>query len=188
MQKKQNPAQGGAAAAPVLAPDKAVEFVLGQAETPEKFCSALSKLFGVHLTEVALMRLEHSFLKFVLPDELKTAGTIPVSSSTAISAQTATTKKVALFNSFAKIAHERVFETVKLINPEDPDQSEQATIQKLMSAPVLDSEKKVLGVIQICRKGYRLSSAGPDFTLDDLRQLELAAKVASNKPFMKEVE
>jgi hypothetical protein len=187
MQKKQNSAQGTATAA-ALAPSNSVEFVLGQADTPEKFCTALAKLFGVRLTEVALMRLEKGFLKFVLPDQLKTAGTIPVSSSSAVSAHTATTKKVELFNSFAKVKHARVFETVKLINPEDADQSEQATIQKLMSAPVLDAEKKVLGVIQICRKGFDLSSSGPDFTLDDLAQLELATKVASSKPFLQEVK
>lgn len=188
MQKKQNPAQGGAAAAPVLAPDQAVEFVLGAAETPEKFCSGLSKLFGVRLSEVALLCLEKGFLKFVLPDQLKTAGSISVSSSSAVSARTASTKTVELFNTFAKVEHARVFETVQLSTPDDADQSEQAAIQKLMSVPVLDAEKKVLGVIQVCRKGYDLSSAGPDFTLDDLRQLELAAKVASSKPFMKEVK
>ncbi len=186
MRTKQNPTQDRAAAASVLASDRAVEFVLGQAETPEKFCSSLSKLFGVHLTEVALMRLEHGLLKFVLPDELKTAGNIPVSSSTAISAQTATTKKAALFNRFAQTTHERVFETVKLTNPEDSRRSELSSIQKLMSAPILDSEKNVLGVIQICRKGYNLSSAGPDFDANDLRQLKLAATVASGKSFMKE--
>lgn len=185
MRTKQNPDQDHAAAASVLASDKAVEFVLGQAETPEKFCSALSKLFGVHLTEVALMRLEHGLLKFVLPEELKTAGAIPVSSSSAISAQTATTRKAAIFNRFAQTIHERAFETVKL-SQDDSSRPEVASIQKLMSAPVLDSQKKVLGVIQICRKGYSLTSAGPDFALDDLRQLELAAKVASGKPFMKE--
>ena len=30
----------------------------------------------------------------------------------------------------------------------------------------------MLGVIQICHKGFDLASAGPDFTLDDLQQLE----------------
>ena len=54
-----------------------------------------------------------------------------------------------------------------------------ATIHKLMSAPVLDRRDKVLGVIQICHKGFDLVSAGPDFTLDDLQQLELAAKAMS---------
>jgi hypothetical protein len=54
----------------------------------------------------------------------------------------------------------------------------------LMSAPVLDKAEKVLGVIQVCHKGFDLASAGPDFTLDDLQQLELVAKALSNSAFM----
>jgi len=54
-----------------------------------------------------------------------------------------------------------------------------------MSAAVLSPERKTLGVIQICRKAFDPTSAGPDFTLDDLQQLELAAKVAATMPFMK---
>jgi hypothetical protein len=74
---------------------------------------------------------------------------------------------------------------VKLATAEDSEQTEQNTIQKLMSAPVLDPQRKVLGVVQVCRKGFDPNTAGPDFTLDDLQQLELAAKVLSNLPFVK---
>ena len=42
----------------------------------------------------------------------------------------------------------------------------------------------MLGVVQICHKGFDLVSAGPDFTLDDLQQLELAAKALSTCAFM----
>ena len=184
MPNKPNPAQGAAAAAPALAPDSSVEFVLGQANTPEKFCAALSKLFGVRATEVALLRLEKGLLKFVFPDQLKTAGAIPVSSSSAVASHTASSKKIELFNTFAKVKHARVFESVKLTNPEESDQSDQSAIQKLMSAPVLGPGSKVLGVIQVCRKGFDLGSAGPDFTLDDLQQLEVAAAVAAKSGFM----
>lgn len=184
LQNNLNPAQSRDTG-PALAPDKAVEFVLGQAETAATFCSALSKLFGVRITEVALLRLERGFLKFLFPDQL-TGGSVPVSSSSAVSAHTARTKKVELFNTFAKVEHVRLFESVRLSTPEGTDESEQAAIQKLMSAPVLDAQKQVLGVIQVCRKGYNLASAGPDFTLPDLRQLELAAKVASSKAFMRD--
>jgi GAF domain len=175
--------QNGAAAAAV-APDNSVEFVLGQADTAEKFCSALAKLFAVRASEVALLRLDKGLLKFVLPEQLKTAGSIPVSSSSSIAAQTAATKKTHLFNAFTKVKHARVFETVKLATSED--QSEQASIQKLMSVPVLSPERRVLGVIQVCRKAFDASSAGPDFTSEDLQQLEVAGKVASKKPFMKQ--
>jgi hypothetical protein len=189
MAEKSNSFQAGATAvsatAATVAPDNSVEFVLSQADTCENFCVALAKLFGVRASEIALLRLEKGLLRFILPEQLKTAGSIPVSSSSSIAAQTAATKKTYLFNAFAKVKHARVFETVKLAG--DPeDQTEQASIQKLMSVPVLSSERKVLGVIQVSRKAFEASSAGPDFTADDMQQLELAAKVASKKPFMKE--
>ena len=43
----------------------------------------------------------------------------------------------------------------------------------------------MLGVIQICHKGFDLASAGPDFTLDDLQRLELAAKALAQIGFMR---
>jgi hypothetical protein len=185
MAEKSNFFQAGAATAPTVAPNKSVEFVLGQADTAEKFCVALAKLFGVRASEIALLRLEKGLLRFVLPEQLKTAGSIPVSSSSSIAAQTAATRKTHLFNAFAKVQHARVFETVKLATDSE-DQTEQASIQKLMSVPVLTAERKVLGVIQVSRKAFDASSAGPDFTAADLQQLELAAKVAAQRPFMNE--
>jgi len=175
----------GSATAPAHASERSVEFVLNQATTPDKFCSVLAKLFGVRTQEVALLRLEKGLLKFVFPEQLKTAGSIPVSSSSAVASHTASTKKTELFNTFAKVKHARVFETVKLAAIEGEENSEQGAIQKLMSAPVLNPEHKVLGVIQVSRKAFDLSSAGPDFTLDDLQQLEAATRVAANLPFMK---
>ena len=44
-----------------------------------------------------------------------------------------------------------------------------------MSAPVLVSSGKVIGVIQVSRKAPRPAVAGPDFTPDDLRNLEAVA-------------
>jgi len=175
----------GSAAAAAHAPERSVEFVLNQAATPDKFCAVLAKLFGVRTQEVALLRLEKGLLKFVFPEQLKTAGSIPVSSSSAVASHTASTKKTELFNTFAKVKHARVFESVKLAAAEGEEHSEQGAIQKLMSAPILNPEHKVLGVIQVSRKAFDLSSAGPDFTLDDLQQLEAATRVAANLPFMK---
>jgi hypothetical protein len=185
MAEKSGSFVAAAAATATVASSNSVEFVLGQADTAEKFCSALAKLFGVRCSEIALLRLEKGLLRFVLPEQLKTAGSIPVSSSSSIAAQTAASKKTHLFNAFAKVKHARVFETVKLVGDSE-DQSEQSSIQKLMSVPVLSPERRVLGVIQVCRKAFDATSAGPDFTPDDLQQLELAAKVACKKSFMKE--
>jgi hypothetical protein len=185
MQGKRNSDQGGTAAAPARAPNASVEHVLGQAANPQTFCSALAKLFGVRATEVALMRLEKGLLSFLYPEQLKTAGSIPVSSSSAVAAHTASTKKTELFNAFVKVKHASIFESVKLNSSEDVERSGQNAIQKLMSAPIIDAQRKVLGVIQVCRKGFDPATAGPDFTLDDLQQLELAAKVLSTLPFIK---
>jgi hypothetical protein len=143
MEAKQNSKQGGAAAA-ARAPNASVEHVLGQAATPQQFCAALAKLFGVRPTEVALLRLQKGLLSFLYPDQLKTAGSIPVSSSSAVAAHTASTKKTELFNTFVKVKHASIFESVKLATSEDTEQTEQNTIQKLMSAPVLDPQRKVL--------------------------------------------
>jgi hypothetical protein len=157
---------------------------LAQASTPELCRNELAKVFRVRPTEVALLRLESGLLKFLLPEELATAGSIPISSSTAVAAHTAVTKKVELFNNFTKVKHASIFEAIKP-GGEKSEDLQPATIHKLMSAPVLDKADKVLGVIQVCHKGFDLASAGPDFTSDDLRQLELAAKVLAQAEFMR---
>ncbi len=53
-----------------------------------------------------------------------------------------------------------------------------------MSTPVVDTEHDVLGVVQVCRKGFTQDEAGPDFTLNDLQNLELASKILAKLPFM----
>jgi len=57
-------------------------------------------------------------------------------------------------------------------------------IQKIMSVPVSRPDGKVIGVVQISRKGLDYSLAGTDFTNDDLKQLERAAAILSRMPFM----
>ena len=155
---------------------------LAQAGTPDQCCVELGK-FLVRPNEVALLRLENGLLKFLFPFELTTAGSIPISSSTAVAAHTAVTKKIELFNNFTRVKHASIFESIKP-GAEEGEELHPATIHKLMSAPVLDKTDKVLGVVQICHKGFDLVSAGPDFTLDDLQQLELAAKALSIAAFM----
>jgi hypothetical protein len=41
------------------------------------------------------------------------------------------------------------------------------SIQKIISAPILN-EGKVVGVMQVSRKGENAAMAGPDFTADDM--------------------
>ena len=99
-----------------------------------------------------------------------------------MAARTAVSKKTEFFNNFVKIKHTSIFETVKLGIPETVAIFEKASIQKLMSAPVLD-RSIAIGVIQVCRKGFDVGSVGPDFSSNDLQNLELVAKIASKMPF-----
>ena len=157
---------------------------LAQAGTPDQCCVELGKIFGVRPNEVALLRLENGLLKFLCPFELSTAGAIPISSSTAVAAHTVVTRKTELFNNFTRVKHASIFESIKPAS-EKGEELHPATIHKLMTAPILDKTEQVLGVVQVCHKGFDLISAGPDFTLDDLQQLELAAKALSACAFMR---
>jgi len=172
-----------AAAAAAAAENSPHDRLPSMEATPSEFCSELSKTFRVRSSEVALLRLEGGMLKFLFPEELKTAGAIPLSSSSAIAAHTAISKKLELFNNFPRVKHASIFETVKLT--QQSEQPDPLTIQKLISGPVLDAEGKVLGVLQVCRKGFDLLSAGPDFSLDDLQQLERVTKALAKAAFMK---
>jgi hypothetical protein len=183
-QDNQTSGQGASGTAPAL-DRKALENRLLKAGGPEQCCAELAKMFHVRASEVALLRLESGLLRFVFPGELTTAGSIPLSSSSAVAAHTAVTKKVELFNNFTRIKHASIFESIKT-NTEGDEELRPVTIHKLMSAPVLDKADKVLGVVQVSHKGFDLASAGPDFTLDDLQKLELAAKALAQLDFMRE--
>ena len=139
--------------------------------TPQSVCAKAAEIFHVKETEVALLELRGKLLHFLFPEELRTAGAIPLSSS-AVAARTAQTKKAEIFNSFTQVKHFSIFELVKLGNSGLDAQ----VIQKLMSAPILTKTREVLGVIQISRKGPRPATAGPDFTPADLQKLESVAQ------------
>lgn len=143
---------------------------LDSQSTPESICSTVAQVFGVRPTETALLEVSGNLLKFLYPAELKNVGAIPLSSS-AVAARTARTKRSELFNTFARVKHSSVFEVVKI---GEPGKSTEA-IQKLMSAPILSTDGKVIGVIQVSRKAEQASAAGADFTSEELRKLEAAA-------------
>lgn len=170
---------------PALVPDLSpLEHLVDQDVTPRQVCSVLAKMFQVHQTEVALLRLDRGLLQFIYPEELRTAGSIPIS-STSIAAHTAISKKSEIFNNFARVKHASVFETVKLGATEGLENSEPLPIQKLMSAPVVDETHRVLGVIQISRKGSEASFAGADFSREDLHELEMAAGILAASSVMR---
>lgn len=141
--------------------------------TPDRVCKELATIFDVKPHEVALLRVDSHALRFVYPAQLQSAGFIPLSSS-AVAARTAVGKIPELFNQFAAVPHHTFFETVKLT--EEQLTAAQQTIQKLMSAPILDERNETLGVVQVCRKGITPAAAGADFTVEELELLERAAR------------
>jgi len=158
------------------------EMLLQSTCTLDGICTELAKLFSVRNTEVGVLRLEGDFLRFLYPAELQEAGRIPISGS-GVAAKTARTKKSELYNNFANVPHRTVFELIKLKDMEAPAEDAPPKIQKLMSAPILGERKRVLGVVQVSRKGFHPAGAGPDFTITELEDLERTARrVATLKP------
>lgn len=154
--------------------------------TADRVCAEIARLLHVQNTEVALLRAEKAVLKFLFPVELRSAGSIPFTSS-AVAARTAVTKTSVLSNTFLKVKHASLFETVKLHPGEASNPHEPAPIQKLMSVPVQDAEGNILGVIQISRKGSDPAAVGPDFTMDDLRQLEAIGGIVAKLELLGQV-
>jgi hypothetical protein len=162
-----------------------LERMIDDSPSPERVCLKVAQILRVERNEIALMRLEKGSLKFIYPAELRSAGAIPLSGS-AVAARTAVTRAPLLSNSFARVKHVSLFETVKLGTGDETERTEQMPIQKIISVPVADTEGNVVGVVQLSRKGLDATLAGLDFTGEDLNQLERAAKVIARMPFMKE--
>jgi hypothetical protein len=135
--------------------------------TPELSLSGIAekiaKNLGVKVEEVALMGVSTRWrhLHFLVPESLKQVGFIPLSSTSAVAARTARESRPDIINNFSGVRHATVFEGVKISG----ETSE--IIQKMISAPILSGDK-VVGVIQISRKGPNPAHAGPDFSADDL--------------------
>lgn len=143
------------------------------AETLARVAAQLARGFKVGNDEVAVLALAGNgrFLVFRYPEKLQNIGQIPMTSTTALAVRTAREKRPEVINNFSVVRHTTVFEAVPLgEDPSDP-------IQKIMSAPILDSSHRVTGVVQICRKGRSLASAGPDFTPKDLSELAAIGRV-----------
>jgi GAF domain-containing protein len=130
-----------------IAPDVAVR---------EQVAQELAKRFHVQADEVAILAL--------VPEKLRPVGTIPVNSTSALVARTARERRAEVINNFPAVRHASVFEGVPL----GREQGE--LIQKIMSAPIMDGTR-VLGVVQVCRKGHTSNSAGADFTAAELKDL-----------------
>jgi hypothetical protein len=127
----------------------------------------IAKSLGVRKDEVAILGVSRRWrhLHFLVPEALKNVGFIPLSSNSALAARTARDNRADIENNFTLARHATVFESVKLAG----DATE--AIQKIMSAPIV-AEGKVVGVIQVSRKGSDPASAGPDFLSSDLAKVQ----------------
>jgi hypothetical protein len=126
----------------------------------------IAKTLSVRKDEVAIMGVSARWrhLHFLVPEALKNVGFIPLSSNSALAARTARDSRPEIENNFTAARHATVFEGVKITT------EAAESIQKIISAPIL-AEGKVVGVIQISRKGSTATAAGPDFTADDLGKI-----------------
>lgn len=123
----------------------------------------ISGNLGVKPDEVAILGVSYRWrhLHFLVPEALKHVGYIPLSSTVAIAARTVRESRPEINNTFHETRHITVFESVK------SETLNNTAIQKIISAPIL-SGSKVVGVLQVSRKGDSPETAGPDFTSDDL--------------------
>ena len=142
----------------------------------EKLAHLMAQQFKVHEDEVAILRIEDTRLIFVYPMKLHDVGYIPVNATTSVAGRTAISKKPEVINNFAQTRHVSVFEAVDLSPGQHStleEKHEKPLIQKLMSAPVL-KDGKVVGVVQVCRKGLSGPSSGADFHPDEMQKLVTA--------------
>jgi GAF domain-containing protein len=131
----------------------------------------IGKNFGVQTHEVAILGLtsDERSLRFLSPNGLRIIGQIPLTSTNALAARTAREKRSELINHFSVVPHASVFEGVPISETERGD-----PIQKIMSAPIAIGNK-VIGVLQVSRKGKAAADAGADFTYPQLRELKTIA-------------
>jgi GAF domain-containing protein len=161
-----------------------LETMITESPSIELVCVKLARILRVQRNEVALLRVEKGSLRFIFPVELRGAGVIPMTGS-AVAARTAASRTSLLSNSFARVKHVSLFESVKLGVPGE-GVAEQPPIQKIMSVPVTQADGKVVGVVQVSRKGPDSSLAGTDFTGDDLKLLEQASSILARMSFMED--
>jgi len=123
----------------------------------------IAKHLGVQTDEVAILGLSQRWkhLHFLVPQALKNVGFIPLSSNSALAARTAKESRPEINNNFSSVRHASVFEGVRSATTSGE------AIQKIISAPIL-CDGKVVGVMQVSRKGINPLEAGADFTADDL--------------------
>jgi GAF domain-containing protein len=132
-----------------------------------KLAADIGKAFSVRPDEVAILATtaDDKFLHFLVPEQLRNVGTIPINSTSAMVSRTARERRPEIINNFTVARHSTVFEAVPLDSKQRGD-----PIQKIMSVPVV-AGNKVTGVLQVSRKGKSVTTAGADFSPAELNTL-----------------
>ncbi len=142
-------------------------------EALNRLAAQIALAFGAKKDEVAILRLssEGKMLSFLFPIKLSKIGALPLTTAHSLATKTIRDRRGEIVNNFAVYKHPTVFEAVDL-----SEQEKAAPIQKIVSAPML-TEGKVVGVIQISRKGRGGDVIGPDFTPRDLTELTTVGSI-----------
>jgi GAF domain-containing protein len=146
----------------------------GAEEKIEVSVDALCRIFGVQRNEVAIFTLDQTqdSFSFLWPQEMRKAGSIPLSANRSLVAITARERKCIVNNSFAATAHLFVFEAF--------GKERTAPIQRIMSVPMLKGDE-LRGVIQVSRKGEDTDLGLKNFSEPELRALgEIANVIAGH--------
>ncbi len=132
-----------------------------------ELATSLAQPFKAKHDEVAILRLspDGRTLSFLFPLKLSKIGSIPLTASHSLAAKTIRDKRGEIVNNFSVYKHPTVFEAIDLSAEEKA-----APIQKILSAPMIVNGK-VVGAIQISRKGKPGEAVGPDFTAQNLAEL-----------------
>ena len=149
-----------------------------------KLAGQISSAFAAKKDEVAVLRLspDGRMLRFLYPVKLQKIGEIPLSTAHSLAAKTIREKRGEIVNNFSVYKHPTVFEAVDLSAEEKA-----SPIQKIISVAMI-TEGRVVGVIQISRKGRGGDQIGPDFTPRDMNELtavgSILGKFTATLPFV----
>lgn len=148
---------------------------------PEQCLEQIAGVFAAHFAvsphEVGLFKFDAAGRTATFlwpPQNLGSTVKIPVKLfTTSLVSTTARERNGSIDNSFAETPHLHMFEQALT------EREHRQPLQKVMTAPGIKDDK-LLWIVQISRKGQTREAAGPDFTTEQLRQLEVLADCLAN--------
>jgi hypothetical protein len=132
----------------------------------ERVVKGAATELGVKPDEVGVLILtpDGKQLRFAAPRRFVDLGAIPVSKRDSIAVGVLSSGRGEVMNNVPAVKHVAFFESVKL-------RERAAPIQKMITVPIAH-QQQVFGVAQISRKGETPHQAGPDYTSEDLKQVQ----------------